>query len=61
MVDLRKWKPLPDTFSIKNNVAGLTGLVVGVALIGGLPGFLGGLVVGELIDYYYVTMRKAQP
>ena len=46
-----------DMFSLKNNVAGIVGLVAGVALVGGIPGFIGGLVVGKLVDLYYTQTR----
>jgi hypothetical protein len=52
--------PAADMFSLKNNVAGIVGAVAGLALIGGFPGFLGGLVIGEIIDGYYTRVRRSQ-
>jgi len=60
-MEMPKVPDLPSsTFALKNNVAGILGFVAGAALVGGPLGIIGGLVVGGLVDHYYVRMRSCR-
>lgn len=60
-MNMPKVPDLPSgMLSWKNNVAGIVGAVAGIALVGGFPGIIGGLLVGEAIDYFYVKVRSCR-